>query len=151
MRTQLARSAVVCGRLSATGRLTLPTRPHGPPPLHGSTIPGGPITATGSSLYLSLATDSSVTGTGFTAQLACPPPPNPCEGGVALVDEGSLDGSHGNSDLCTWSLSCSSGTTPVLTFSTFDLEAGYDTLSIYDGPSGTSPIIGQALHDMQPF
>ena len=122
--------------------------------LHGTTTPSQ-IQATGSELYIRLTSDGSVLGDGFTAALSCVggsgagggPVGDPCSGGATLQDSGSLDGTHGNSAECLWSLSCTDTSRfPRLDFSAFDLENNFDFLNIYDGASTAASQIGEALH-----
>eukprot|EP01043_Picozoa_sp_COSAG02_P030216 COSAG02_NODE_1920_length_10374_cov_9.792409_1_plen_1317_part_10 len=72
-------------------------------------------------------------------------PANPCsQDGVSLVDEGDVFlGALENSQDCTWSLSCSdTALSPMLTFSAFHTEGGWDFLYLYDNDSvGGDPTV----------
>ena len=62
----------------------------------------------------------------------------PCSGTGAQLDgkSGSLDffDGHADGDVCSWTITCPpSGGTPVLVFSEFDTEAGYDWVDIFSG------------------
>jgi hypothetical protein len=113
---------------------------------HGGSIPGNQ-TASGSQLFVKLTSDHIVEGDGFTAIFQCPGADStahklsnadPCDGGVSLIDAGSLDGSHGSDAICSWALSCSNTSqVPVLSFSAFETEAGYDFVNIHDGVDET--------------
>merc|ERR1719272_672486 len=74
-------------------------------------------------------------------------PPDPCDGGVALVDSGDVFlGGLSNGQDCSWTLTCSDAAqVPILTFSAFAIEGGWDFLYLYDAAdaSGTA---GVTLH-----
>lgn len=69
-----------------------------------------------------------------------------CEG--SLYDSGGWDGAYGNNEsitetYCSTNDSCSNGVF-YIQFASFDTEANFDILSIYDGPTATSSnLIGQ--------
>jgi hypothetical protein len=81
----------------------------------------------------------------------------PCSGTGAQLDgkSGSLDffDGHADGDVCSWTIACPpSGGTPVLVFSEFDTEAGYDWVDVFDGvptcrddDAGISAHAGQQL------
>lgn len=46
-----------------------------------------------------------------------------------------------NNQNCSWLIQPTSGTV-TLSFTSFDTEAGIDTLTVYDGPNNTSPVLG---------
>ena len=61
-----------------------------------------------------------------------------CTGGVDLTDAGSVStgGAYAAGADCSWRLACSDATlTPRLTFSSFDVEAGFDFVKVYHGDS----------------
>ena len=70
----------------------------------------------------------------------------PCSGTGAQLDgkSGSLDffDGHADGDVCSWTITCPpSGGTPVLVFSEFDTEAGYDFVDVFsdaDASGGAS-------------
>ena len=91
-----------------------------------------------------------------SCELACHEVGAPCASspactgdGVALTDNGELR--HMASDLanyqqCSWLMSCSrSGAVPRLSFRSFDLEAGWDYLYLYQG-SSTEGVPAATLH-----
>jgi hypothetical protein len=69
-------------------------------------------------------------------------------GGVDLSDEGSiLSGTgYGSNADCQWKLTCSQANfVPVLTFSSFDVEATYDYVNLFNGGEATGNPV-QVLH-----
>ncbi|MCS7188628.1 MAG: glycosyl hydrolase family 18 protein [Bacteroidia bacterium] len=59
-----------------------------------------------------------------------------------LFDMGGTHGNYFNREDWTWTLSPTGAVQVTVTFHSFSLENGYDTLFIYDGPSTASPLIG---------
>eukprot|EP01043_Picozoa_sp_COSAG02_P033481 COSAG02_NODE_2287_length_9213_cov_5.663375_3_plen_2061_part_01 len=81
-----------------------------------------------------------------TYQAAPPPPPDPCTTGLELSEPGpiAMDG-YSASSQCTWTMACPEGSMPKVTFSSFDLEAGYDYVHVYlDG--STAGTAAASLH-----
>ena len=128
--------------------------------LSGTSTPSSAV-GSGAQMYVRFTSDGSVTRSGFQASMVCgagaPPPPSGggggsgggdlCSGGATLQDSGSLDGTHGNSAECLWSLSCTDTSRFLrLDFSAFDMENNFDFLNIYDGASTGASQIGEALH-----
>ncbi len=64
----------------------------------------------------------------------------PCQD--TIFDMGGPSGKYFNNELYTYTLAPQNATSLTLNFTQFDVEANYDTLWIYDGPSTTSPLIG---------
>jgi len=59
-----------------------------------------------------------------------------------IYDTGGPFGNHYNKEAYNFTISPSNSNAVSLTFSSFDLEVGYDSLWIYDGNSTSSPLIG---------
>ncbi|GIV22817.1 MAG: glycosyl hydrolase family 18 protein [Bacteroidia bacterium] len=59
-----------------------------------------------------------------------------------FFDMGGTQGSYFNRENWTWTLAPTGASQVTVTFHTFQLENGYDTLFIYNGPSTASPLIG---------
>lgn len=59
-----------------------------------------------------------------------------------FFDMGGTQGNYFNRENWTWTLSPTSAAQVSVTFHAFQLENGYDTLWIYNGPSTSSPLIG---------
>ena len=116
--------------------------------LHGQVIPF-PVEGLGPNVLLQLDTDASAAGDGFLVNFECvepgttpPPPPDPCIREFRLMDHGALDktGGYSSNHDCRWVLSCSNpAMRPLLTFSSFDLETGFDFVRLFEGqePSDT--------------
>ena len=95
-----------------------------------------------------------------------PPPADPCGVGGASIAEGGdvIHETLQNNQDCTWTLSCSSSGTciegygtcpqvPLVTFSAFDTEAGYDKVFIYDADNtdGTPSVTLDGTSVPDPF
>jgi hypothetical protein len=138
--------------------------------LHGSQLPS-PVTASSGKMFIRFETDGSVHGNGFHARYATgqasptsqTPAPSEaakntatseCSGRQTLtassgsVTEGSA-GDYANDADCSWLIAPSDAMgmarAVTLRFSSFDLEADYDFLKVYDGDSENSPLL-KSLH-----
>lgn len=60
-----------------------------------------------------------------------------------LYDLGGPGCNYFNDEDFTWTLSPTNATGVSLTFSSFDLESGWDSLWIYNGPTTASPLLGR--------
>lgn len=118
----------------------------------GTTLPPV-ITSTTGCLTFRFTTDGSVTYTGWAATISCVP----CGGGPCLpnignctanvcsgnfYDSGGAGGNYSNSESFTQTICSNSGNCVQVNFSSFSSEAGFDLLTIYDGPTTASPVIG---------
>ena len=75
---------------------------------------------------------------------ACPFAAGPCtDRGVALSDGGAITLSDHRDDLdCTWRLLCPSTRRPLLNFTHFGTEKGYDFLTVFDGDRAAAQLSG---------
>jgi len=115
--------------------------------LHGTVLPT-PWLSSSHTATAQYTSDWSVDGTGFTATFSCvdgstvpPPPPHPCNGGIALVDTGDISLSALQpSQECIWTMTCSNAAfSPQVSFAAFDTEQGFDFLYLYDGAESPNP------------
>ena len=125
----------------------------GDPTTAGTTITTNPYTITG----LDSSTDYEVfvraicDGTdsspwrgpvNFTTSPAC---------GDTLFDSGGATGNYASNDLTTVTVyPDTTGDLVTFTFNSFETEANYDTLTVYDGPDVTSPELGEFSGDTVP-
>ena len=65
---------------------------------------------------------------------------DPCAG--VIHDFGGPTKNYYNDEDYTWTLAPTGATSINVDFTMFDVEVGYDTLFIYDGPTTASPLIG---------
>ena len=114
--------------------------------LHGTEAPAEPIITSQSGAFVHYASDGSLNGEGIEAQFECVPLPpgvysdDPCqEDGVLLIDSAAIDFvPEGNDQDCHWTVECSDATqVPVLTFTSFQTEANFDYVYLYDSASAT--------------
>ncbi|XP_041824165.1 cubilin [Melanotaenia boesemani] len=113
----------------------------------GQTIPPVPIVVSTSHLWVHFQTDSQQGDLGFKAKYMFP------ECGGWQSGEGGLISSPNYPDLypspsrCAWLLEAPAGHTITLTFSYFNVEphstCGWDSVTIFNGASPGSPVIGQ--------
>ena len=109
----------------------------GLPPVITGTIPGGCLT-------LWFTSDGTVVSSGWAINITCftpPPPPPAC--GTTVYDPGGAGGDYPNSSNYTATY-CPTvpGDVVTMNFSQFSTEAGYDLVTIYNGPSAGSPSMG---------
>ena len=117
------------------------------PGLSGSGHAPMSYTAASSSLFLVFQTDSSVTGPGFSATFSCAvgQGESTCVAGNTIEQFGVINIQDYVNDLdCSWTLTCSTGT-PNLAFETFDTEANFDFMYLYDGTDDTGDALVEGL------
>ena len=120
----------------------------------GLTSPGT-IFSTSGCLTFEFQSDGSVTDPGWVANISCvscgagPPPCLPnmgnCRDSVCtgtFFDSGGAFGNYGNGESFTHTICSNAGNCVAVNFTSFDLESGFDELTIHDGPSAASPVIG---------
>ncbi|MCB0764878.1 MAG: CUB domain-containing protein, partial [Flavobacteriales bacterium] len=111
----------------------------------GTAIPG-PFTSTDPSgcLTIRFISDGSLTYAGWTAAISCgAPPPPPVVCGTTVYDPGGSGGNYGNNALYTQTYCPTvAGQVVTLTFTSFSTEANYDFLTVYNGPTTASPVMG---------
>ena len=85
-------------------------------------------------------------GAGFQATLSCsgesvPDSAIACNDGLTLTAPGefSKNGGYDNGHECRWILECDAGIAPSVTFTSFQTEAGWDFVRMYDGADDTGP------------
>ena len=59
-----------------------------------------------------------------------------------FYDSGSNTGNYGNNENLVHTICSDNGNCMQVDFTSFDIEAGFDFLVIYDGPNTSSPIVG---------
>jgi hypothetical protein len=113
--------------------------------LHGTAMPS-PEEGHEPYVLVQLVSDSSVEGDGFFANFECvepgtapPPPLDPCLAPLAVEgDSGQIakEGGYGHSHDCQWMITCSESDDIIeLSFTSFDLEGGFDFVNLFDGPT----------------
>lgn len=113
--------------------------------LHGTYDPDSympyPFLASSNAAEVRYMSDGSVTGDGFAASFECvdastvpPPPPDPCMETISLIDTGVIEHHQLRAfQDCSWAMSCSNPElSPLIQFETFETEAHFDFLYIYD-------------------
>src|SRR5690554_27606 len=122
----------------------------------GTTIPGA-ITATTSNpsgcLTFRFTSDGSVAYSGWAASISCVPPVPPsldilmqngstttCSG--TFYDSGGNGSNYGSSENNTFTICPDNGGMTNVDFTSFELENGWDFLTIYDGNSTSAPTLG---------
>lgn len=107
----------------------------------------GTITATNPTgcITLVLYSDAIVSGTGWDANVSCgppppPPPATPCDG-TFYETVGGSSGNYGNNVSATQTFCGVAGRILTATFQSFNLEANWDKMYVFDGPTTASPMI----------
>ncbi len=74
-------------------------------------------------------------------------PNSACSGTTSLTassgtfTDGSGSANYGNNSSCKWVIAPAGATQITLNFTAFDTEATYDTVTVYDGPDDTYPVL----------
>src|SRR5690554_489950 len=122
----------------------------------GTTIPGA-ITATTSNpsgcLTFRFTSDGSLAYSGWAASISCVPPVPPsldilmqngstttCSG--TFYDSGGNGSNYGSNENNTFTICPDNGGMTTVDFTSFELENGWDFLTIYDGSSTGAPSLG---------
>lgn len=116
---------------------------------------------TATTMYLRFYTDGSVVRSGFLATFSCPTiditnlamPESSCGSGNTIDNIGAIHmQDYVNSLDCSWTLTCSTGV-PTLTFETFQTEANFDFIYVYEGEdaSGNALVSGLSGDDHAPM
>lgn len=62
-----------------------------------------------------------------------------------LTDSGGSGSNYSNNEFCEFLIQPTGASSVTLTFSAFNLESGFDFLTIYDGPTSGSPVLANNL------
>merc|ERR1719329_1934185 len=95
------------------------------------------VAGSGSTLLVEFTSDGSVVRDGFSATLTCADAVDPCVSDLVMSAESgdfALDGGYDNGHDCNFVIACPSGT-PTVTFNSFETEANWDFVYVYDGPA----------------
>ncbi len=116
----------------------------------GLTPPTTSITANSGSLFIEFITDGAVTDIGWAIAWTAttPPPSGPCSGLTNLTanngafSDGSGTNNYADNSNCEWLIQPANNQPITLNFTAFDVEQGFDQVSVYDGPSATATLLG---------
>ncbi len=109
-----------------------------------TTLPG-PYTSTHptGALTFVFTSDGSTTRAGWAANLSCAPYTPPLVCGSTFYDSGGAGGNYNsNANQTTTLFPDTAGDVITATFTSFNTEAGYDFLRVYNGPNATFPLLG---------
>lgn len=111
----------------------------------GNTLPSA-LAASSGSMFIVFTSDASVTSGGWKATYACVPQActgtntvTACNG---IISDGSGSLNYSNNMTCNWLLSPPGALNITLTFTSFNTEAGYDFVNVYDGNSAAATLLG---------
>ena len=124
----------------------------------GALPPGLVSSAAGGCLTIRFTSNGTVVSTGWVISVSCGPPilpaPGPCHTtspsgtvlqvvGSNFYDSAGPAGQYANNELSTYTF-CPSvpGQVITLTFTSFQTEAGFDFLTVFNGPTTGSPVLG---------
>lgn len=112
----------------------------------GTTTPAGTIISTTGAMFIEFVTNASVVDQGWEiAWTAATPPGGPCSGITNLTSnngsfsDGSGTNNYADNSNCEWLIQPANGQPITLNFTAFDIEIGFDLVSVYDGNSTASP------------
>ena len=117
----------------------------------GTTLPSA-VTSTGNSLFINFKSDASTTSSGWEATYVMTFPSTTttsgCSGTTTLTtstgtfNDGSGTSNYTDDAACKWLIQPTGASTVTLSFSSFDLESGYDFVKVYDGTTTSSTLLG---------
>ena len=113
----------------------------------GSVIPPS-LTSAGGSMFVTFTSDVSVNGPGWNANYTTSTSSSFCVGTQTFTapsgtfSDGSGTSIYSPNADCNWLIQPPSATAITLTLSNLDTETGNDVITVYDGPTNTSPILG---------
>lgn len=113
----------------------------------GSSIPSS-ITSSGSAMFVTFNSNATINGPGFDASYITNIPATPCSGTTTLTtasgsfDDGSGVGNYQNNQNCSWLIQPVGAASITFGLSSLATEIGGDIITVYDGPSAASPILG---------
>lgn len=120
----------------------------------GLTSPGTVFSSTGC-LTFEFTSDGSVTDPGWEASISCAPcgaGPGGCLPNMGncvdsvctgtFFDSGGSTGNYSSNENFTHTICSNAGNCVAVDFTSFNTESGFDFLTIHDGPSAASPVIG---------
>jgi subtilisin family serine protease len=113
----------------------------------GSTIPAN-LTSTGGSMLIEFITNSSVTSSGWAASYVSLGAGTYCIGTTTLTapsgsfSDGSGSNDYGDNADCKWVIKPTNASTVTLSFTTFNVESGYDYVKVYDDTTTSSTLLG---------
>lgn len=122
--------------------------------LTGTTSSDVTSSSSGGELTFQFISDGSFTATGWEATLSCVPPPFSVamsDGVISTCDAlffdsgGSASNYSDNEDLTLTIEPATLGGKVSISFTSFDLEDGFDFLNIHDGPNISSPLLATNL------
>lgn len=112
----------------------------------GNTTPPNAITSTTGAMFVRFTSDGTQTDAGWEASYTSSGTAF-CNGGQTLTtqtgtfSDGSGASNYANNAFCYWKIAPAGATDITLNFTTFDTEANYDGVIVYDGESVNDPIL----------
>lgn len=113
----------------------------------GNALPSA-VTSTGGVMLVRFSSDASNTAAGWTANYTSITVPTYCNGSTTLTSvtgtfsDGSGTNNYGNNSHCSWLINPPGAFNITLSFTTFNTEAVYDVVNVYDGNDETAPFLG---------
>jgi Zn-dependent metalloprotease len=111
----------------------------------GSTLPPT-VKATSGAMLVRFSSDNSTTDSGWSASYITYGT-SYCNGGTLLTSpsgsftDGSGTSNYGNNSLCYWLIAPPCATSVTLSFSSFNTEANYDGVIVYNGSNTSAPVL----------
>jgi PKD repeat protein len=113
----------------------------------GAALPNQVLTANSGVMTVEFTSDGSVQEAGWSANYWCNSV-STCSGLTTLnacsgtFSDGSGSDPYNNNLNCKWLINPSGATSISLSFQSFDTEAGYDQVRVYNGTNSSAPLIG---------
>ena len=113
----------------------------------GNTIPPN-VTSTSNAMYVQFKSNATISGPGFDASYITNSPSTPCSGSTTLTaasgsfSDGSGASNYNNNQNCSWLIQPAGAASITFGLTNLATEIGNDRITVYDGPSAASPILG---------
>ncbi|AWI26510.1 CUB domain-containing protein [Flavobacterium pallidum] len=104
------------------------------------------ITSSGGSMFIKFYSNATISGQGFAATYTSTQASS-CSDAIftnesGSFSDGSTNGNYANNSSCSWLIQPEDANSVTLSFTAFDTESGYDTVTVYDGIDATASVLG---------
>jgi|GEM_PF-526105 len=113
----------------------------------GNSIPAN-VTSTSNSMYVQFKSNATISAPGFDASFITNVPSTQCSGSTTLTassdnfTDGSGTSNYNNNQNCSWLIQPAGAASITFGLTSLATEISTDIITIYDGPTSASPILG---------
>ena len=113
----------------------------------GNSIPAN-LTSSSNSMYVQFKSNATISAPGFDASYTVNSSSTPCLGSTTLTaangnfTDGSGTSNYNNNQNCSWLIQPAGAASITFGLTSLATEIGTDVITVYDGPSAASPVLG---------